>query len=115
MAAVRDIHQKQHAVIEFLVSEYKMVGNIHKRLQKVYGEDTIDHSTVCCWAQRTSGKGEHANISDLPCSGWPQSAQMDATERMKNMIMANRCITVKQLPLWLAIGEESVCRILEQL
>jgi hypothetical protein len=33
---------------------------------------------------------------------------------MKNMIMANKCMAVEQLLLFLDIGEASVCRILEQ-
>jgi hypothetical protein len=37
MAAVLDVHQKQRAVIEFLVCENETVEKIHKPLQKVYG------------------------------------------------------------------------------
>jgi hypothetical protein len=35
MAAVREVRQKQRAVIEFLLCENETVGKIHKRLQKV--------------------------------------------------------------------------------
>jgi hypothetical protein len=34
------------AAIEFLVCENETAGNILKRMQKVYVEDTVDHSTV---------------------------------------------------------------------
>ncbi|XP_021925029.1 putative uncharacterized protein FLJ37770 [Zootermopsis nevadensis] len=102
--------RKQRAVIEFLVCENETVGNIHKRLQKVYGEDTVDRRTVSHWAQRTSGKGGHADIRDLPRSGRPQSAWTDANvERVNNMIMADRRITVKQLSLRLDIEKAIVC------
>ena len=37
MASVSDIRHKQRAVIEFLMAEKETVGNIHKRLCKVYG------------------------------------------------------------------------------
>ncbi|XP_021922427.1 putative uncharacterized protein FLJ37770 [Zootermopsis nevadensis] len=115
MHDVLDVRQKQRAVIEFLVCENEAMGNIHKRLQKVYGEETVDRSKVCRWAQRTSGKGGHANICDLPRSGRPQSARTDANvETANNMIKADRRITVKQLSLRLDISDASVCRILEQ-
>ncbi|KAJ4450334.1 hypothetical protein ANN_01754 [Periplaneta americana] len=38
--------QKQRAVIEFLCCENETVGNIHKRLKKVYGDAAVDYSTV---------------------------------------------------------------------
>jgi hypothetical protein len=100
MAAVRDVRQKQRAVVEFLECENEMVENIRKRFQKVYGKSIFDCSTISHWAQRTSGKGGHANICDFLCICWPQLVQKDANvESMKDMVMANRHITVKQLSL----------------
>ena len=52
MAATLDIRQKQHAVIEFLCCENETVGNIHKRLKRVYGAAAVDRSTVSRWASR---------------------------------------------------------------
>jgi histone-lysine N-methyltransferase SETMAR len=116
MAAALDICQKQRAVIEFLVCENKTVGNIHKQLQKVYGDDAVDRSTVGCWAKRLSGKSGHADIHDLPCGDRLQSAHTDTiAERANNMIVADRHVTVKQLSLHLDTGEARVCRILEKL
>jgi hypothetical protein len=60
MAAAHDIHQKQRAVIEFVVCENETVGNIHKRLQKVYGNDAVDRSTVGRWAKQLFGKVDMA-------------------------------------------------------
>jgi hypothetical protein len=68
------------------------VGNIHKRLQKVYGDDAVDRSTVGRWAKRLSGKSGHADIHDLPRSGRPQSAHTDTiAERANNMIGRQTC------------------------
>lgn len=64
LATASDARQKQLA--EFLVSENETVGNIPKRMQKVYVEDTVDHSTVSQLAERTPGKGRHTKI--LNCS-----------------------------------------------
>jgi hypothetical protein len=61
MAAVCGVRQKQPAIIMFWC-ENKMVGNIHNQLQEVYVENTVDHSTVSYWVQRTSGEGGHAGI-----------------------------------------------------
>jgi hypothetical protein len=47
------------------------------RLQKVYGDDAIDRSTVGRWAKRLSGKSGHADIHDKPRCGRPQSAHTD--------------------------------------
>jgi histone-lysine N-methyltransferase SETMAR len=73
-------------------------------------------------AQLAAGHKEHQakvdmkNISDLQRSGRPQSARTDANvERLNNIIVADRRVTVKQLSLRLDIAEASVCRILEQL
>ncbi|KAJ4438731.1 hypothetical protein ANN_14680 [Periplaneta americana] len=52
MAAVLNIRQKQCVVIEFLCCENETVGNIHKRLKKVYGDAAVDRSMVGWWASR---------------------------------------------------------------
>jgi hypothetical protein len=116
MAAVLDLRQKQRAVTEYLVCENETVGNIRKPLQKVYGDDAMDRSTVGRCAKLLSGKSGHADIDDLLHSGRPQSAHTDTiVESVNNMIVADRRVTVKQLSLQLDIGEASVCRILEKL
>jgi len=41
---------KQHAVTEFLSAENVMPTEIHCRLPAVYGEDTVNRTTVNFWA-----------------------------------------------------------------
>jgi hypothetical protein len=41
---------KQRAVTEFLSAENVTPGEIHRRLQAVYGEDTVIRTTVNRWA-----------------------------------------------------------------
>ena len=43
---------KQRAVIEVLVEMKETVGDIRKRLSSVYGNVTVDRSTVHRWAKR---------------------------------------------------------------
>jgi hypothetical protein len=60
MASVSDTLYKQRAVIEFLVAEKEVVGNIHKGLCAVYGSCAFDRSAVGRWVHRVkaSGSGE---------------------------------------------------------
>jgi hypothetical protein len=59
MAAVRDVHHEQRAVIVFLVCEKQPMGNMHKRLRKVYRKDTANA------AQLAAGYKEHQEKIDV--------------------------------------------------
>lgn len=63
---------KQRAVIEFLTAEGVNPTDIHRRLQAVYGDGTIDRSTVNRWAIkfRASEVGK-VSIEDEPRTGRP--------------------------------------------
>jgi hypothetical protein len=52
------------------MAEEETVGNIHKRLKNVYGDCTVDRSTVGRWVKRarSSGRG-NANVDDEARSG----------------------------------------------
>jgi transposase len=92
------------------------VGNIHKRLKNVYGDDTVDCSTVSQWARRLTGESWHTNIRDSPRTGRPHTTQTpDNVQRGNNMVLEDRRVTVKEMSVQLEIGEASVCRILKQL
>jgi hypothetical protein len=52
MESANDVQYIQHAIIEFLVVEKESVINIHKHLLSVYGNATVDRSTVGHWAKR---------------------------------------------------------------
>uniref|UniRef100_A0A0L8HW53 Mos1 transposase HTH domain-containing protein n=1 Tax=Octopus bimaculoides TaxID=37653 RepID=A0A0L8HW53_OCTBM len=47
-----ELHQKQRAVIEFLVAEGETPVNIHRRLKNVFEDNTLDYSNVCRWVRR---------------------------------------------------------------
>jgi hypothetical protein len=40
------VAEEQRAVIKFLCCGNETVGNIHKRLKNVHGDDAVDRSTV---------------------------------------------------------------------
>jgi hypothetical protein len=76
MAAALDIRQKQRAVIEFLVCENDTVGNIHKRLQKVYGDDAVDCTRCMGMMLSVVGLSDYLGKVDMPIS--TTSAQWQA-------------------------------------
>jgi len=43
---------KQRAVIEFLTAKNVKPTDIHRRLQTVYGNETVDRSTVSHWVSK---------------------------------------------------------------
>ena len=54
---------KQRAVTEFLSAENVMPAEIHRRLQAVYGENTVNRTTVNRWAIKfRECEPGHANI-----------------------------------------------------
>jgi transposase len=69
---------KQRALTEFLSAENIMPAEIHHHLQAVYGEDTVNRTTVDRWAikfrEREPGC---ANVVDQPRSGRPVSVTDD--------------------------------------
>jgi len=63
---------KQRAVIEFLMVENVMPTDIHRHLKAVYGDDTVDRSTINRWILKFRGcEPGKAIIVDETCSGRP--------------------------------------------
>jgi len=61
---------KQRAVTEFVSDENVTPAEIHRRLQAVYGEDTVNRTTVNRWAIKfRECEPDRANIVDQPGSG----------------------------------------------
>src|SRR5688572_27149477 len=63
---------KQRAVIEFLTAEGVNPTDIHRRLRAVYGDGTIDLSTVNRWVIKfCASKVGKVSIEDEPRTGRP--------------------------------------------
>jgi hypothetical protein len=115
VAAALDVCQKQRAVM-FLCCENETVGNIHRRLKNVYGDDAVNHSTVNWWARRLSGESGRANIQDSPRTGRRQTTQTpDNVQHVNDMVLEDKHVTVEEMSVQLEIGDAGVCRILKQL
>jgi len=74
---------KQRAVTEFLSAENVKPAEIHRRLQAVYGENTVNCSTaVNRWAIKfRECEPGRANIVDRPLSGRPVSVTDDKHQK----------------------------------
>ena len=64
-----EVRMKQRCVIEFLYAEKNAPNDIHQRLLNVYGDQTVDVSTVRRWVARFSS-GD-SDVQDKPHSRWP--------------------------------------------
>ena len=96
MASDMEVCLKQRCVIEFLHVEKITPNDIHRRLLNVYGDQTVDVSTVRRWVERFSS-GE-SDVKDKPPSGRPCTAVTPRNEeRLDQLIRANRQITTREL------------------
>ena len=119
MAAVAEHRRKQRAVIEFLFLEGESAANIHRRLRNVYGNESLDVSTVRRWIGRIKGDSErkgHCDLNDKPRSGRPASAVNDESMNTADLIIkANRRVTIDELCNDLGISHGSARNLVEAL
>jgi transposase len=101
---------KQRAVTEFLSAENVTPAKIHRRLQAVYGENTVNRTTVNCWAIKFHEcEPSLANIVDQPCSGRLVSVTDDRHQKqVDELIQHDRRITQKQIAGRLGMSKERV-------
>jgi len=101
---------KQHAVTEFLSAENVMSAEIHRRLQAVYSENTVNRTTVNRWAIKfCECEPDRANIVGQPRSGRPVSVTDDRHQKqVDELIKHDRRITQKQIAGRLGMSKERV-------
>ena len=98
-----EVRTKQRCVIEFLHAEKIAPIDIHRRLLNVYGDQTVDVSTVRRWVGRFSS-GD-SDVKDKPRSGRPCTAVTPRNERrLEQLIRQNPWITTRELRAELKIG-----------
>jgi len=90
---------KHRAVTEFLSAENVTATEIHRRLQAVYGENTVNRTRVNRWAIKfRECEPGRANIVDQPRSGRPVSVTDDRHQKqVDELIKHDRRITQKQI------------------
>jgi hypothetical protein len=96
MASDMEVRMKQRCVIEFLHAEKIAPNDIHRCLLNVYGDQTVDVSTVRRWVELfISG---YSDMKGKPCSGQPCTAVTPRTEeRLDQLICADWRITTREL------------------
>ena len=95
MASDMEVRMKQRCIIEFLHAEKIAPNDIHRRLLNVYGDQTVDVSTVRRWVVRFSS-GD-SDVKDKPCSGGSCTAVKPRNEeRLDQLIHVNRQITTRE-------------------
>jgi transposase len=95
-------------VIEFLSAENVTPAEIHRRLQAVYGENTVNRTTVNRWAiEFRECEPGHANIFYQPRSGRPIPVTEDKHKKqVDELIEHDRRITQKQIAGRLRMSKE---------
>ncbi|KAG8222260.1 hypothetical protein J437_LFUL001458 [Ladona fulva] len=112
MESDMDASIKQRCVIEFLAVEEIAPIEIHRRLLKVYGDDTIDVSNVRRWVRHF--KGGEKGVHDKPRPGRPCTAVIpQIEERLNQLIRADRWITTRELCANLNVGCNALETMLE--
>jgi len=101
---------KQRAVTEFLSAENITPAEIHHRLQAVYGENTVNRTTVNHWAIKfRECELGRANIVDQSRSGRLVSVTVDKHQKqVDELIKHDRRITQKQIAGRLGLSKERV-------
>ena len=77
-----EVRMKQRSVTEFLHAEKIAPNDIHRRLLNVYGDQTVDVSTVRRWVARFSS-GD-SDVKYKPRSGRPCTAVTPRNEERLN-------------------------------
>ena len=101
---------KQCAVTEFLSAGNITPAEIHCCLQAVYGEDTVNRTTVNRWAIKfRECEPGRANIVDEPRGGMPVSVTDDKHQKqVDEQIKHDRRITQKEIAGRLGMSKERV-------
>jgi len=101
---------KQRSVTEFLSAENVRTAEIHRRLQAVYGENTVNRTTANRWAIKfRECEPGRANIFDQPRSGRPVSVTDEKHQKqVDGLIKHDSCITQKQIADRLGMSKERV-------
>ena len=100
----------QRAVTEFLSAKNVTPAEINRRLQAVYGEDTVNRTAVNRWAIKfRECEPGRANIVDQPRSRRPVSVTDDKHKKqVDELIKHDRHITQKQIAGRIGMSKERV-------
>lgn len=111
-----DIRIRQRSVIEFLTAEGETPIRIHERLKNVYGDATVDVSTVRRWVRRCNEAAGQTPLADEKRSGRPVTAVTPCNiQRVDEIIRGDRRVTTGELCRITSLSKGSVMTIIQQL
>ena len=111
-----DVRIRQRSVIEFLTSEGEMPICIHERLQNVYGDVTVDVSTVRRWVRRCKEAEGQTRLADETRSGRLATAVTPGNiQRVDDIIRGDCRVKTDELCCILSFSNGSVITIIHQL
>ena len=100
---------KQRAVTEFLSAENVMSAEIHRHLQAVYGENTVNRTKVNCWAIKIREcEPGRANIVDQPHGGRPVSVADDKHQKQVDELIKHDSRITQKIAGRLGMSKERV-------
>uniref|UniRef100_A0A8C4QUV3 Mos1 transposase HTH domain-containing protein n=1 Tax=Eptatretus burgeri TaxID=7764 RepID=A0A8C4QUV3_EPTBU len=104
---------EQRANLKFLAKLGKTPYESFTMLQQVYGEETMSRTRAFEWHKRfKEGRGE---VEDDPRSGRPSTSRtVDNIECVKQMVRADRRLTVRMIGEELSINKDTVWSIITE-
>ncbi|XP_073526621.1 uncharacterized protein [Phyllobates terribilis] len=111
-----DVRIRQRSVIEFLHAEGETPIRIHERLKNVYGDATVDVSTVRRWVRRCNTAEGPSPLADKMRSGRPVTAVTPSNiQRVDDIICGDHRVTADELCGIICFSKGSVMKIIGQL
>ena len=107
------LSREQRANLKFLAKPGKTPSESFAMLQKVYGEETM--SRTCAFEWRKRFKDGREEVEDDPRSGRPSTSRMaDNIGCVKQMVRADRPLTVRMIVEELSINKDTVWSIITE-
>jgi len=105
--------EEQHAIIKFFCAKGENCINIHRELVSVCGDSALDYNNVNRWMEKF--KKRRVSSTDLPHPGLPSSSCTDASkERVENLILSDRRVTVEGSCAHTGLTHGTVMRIIKE-
>jgi transposase len=103
--------EEQRSVIRFLWSESVSGVEIHRRLSAQYGNSVLQQRSVYEWIEKL--KNGRTSVPHEEGAGRPSTATDDANiERVRDMILLDRRVTIDEVANRLQISHSSVYKII---
>ncbi|XP_051942683.1 protein GVQW3-like [Hippocampus zosterae] len=109
----QEVSTEQRTNLKFLVRLGKSPSEALGLLQQVYGDETMSRSRVFEWCKRF--KEGREDVEDNPRSGRLSTSRTEANvERVRQMLLADRRLTVRLIANELGLNRDNVWKIITE-